>query len=735
MSRHEIGLACDAGIDFRLKTMEGREALGRVSRYDLELLCERDDVDLDDLLGTGMTVSLEGSKGAKRHLHGLVAHAAYTGTRGSFGRYKATLVPWLWFLGRRHDCRIFQNQTVPEILRAVFDSWPIAEVEDKLEESYARRDYCVQYRESDLAFASRLMEDEGITFYFKHRDGGHALVLCDAAGAHPPVTAYAEIPYFPPEDHGRRERDHVFAWRALARVRAGKATLRDFDFEKPKADLTSVLDDPHQHAQASAEVYDYPGGYFDLPPGDQRARLRLEELQSDHRRCRGEATAVGLACGHRFTLERFPRKDQNRAWLVTDAHYVLENPAWRSGAEPEGEVFRCRFEVLDIKVPFRPERRTRRPFVHGPQTATVTGPPGEEIHTDRYGRVKVQFHWDRLGKNDEHSSCWVRVSQLWAGSGWGGIHIPRIGQEVIVDFLEGDPDRPLITGRVYNAMNMPPYGLPANATQSGIKSNSSKGGGGFNELMFEDRKGSELVFLHAQKDETIVVLNDKSETVGHDETIAIVNNRTETVGVNETLSVGVDRTRKVGANESVMIGANRVDTVVMNEARTVGVAQQQTVGGARNVSVGAVQAHEIGINDTWAIGVNRSASVGNDDSLDVGSDRSAKIGSGDTLDVGKDRTVKIGAGLATTVGKSEQRQVGDGRTTSIAKDDSLTVENNLRITAGDSIEIKTGDATIVMKKNGDITIKGNNLLIDMSGKIDIKASGKITQKAQKILQN
>ena len=705
---------------FLFHRLTGREELGRLFHYDVELLSENADVALQDLLGKGMTVNLGLEMGGTRHFHGLVAHAAYTGSDGIYSRYEVALVPWLWFLGRRQDCRIFQQLSVPDIVKSVFDGWPIADFELKLDESYAIRDYCVQYRESDLDFVGRLLEDEGIYFFHRHRAGAHTLVLADGEGAHEPGPGCARIPFFAPDVPARRERDHVFAWRSSADVRAGTSTLRDFDFEKPRADLTGSSADPKPHALATAEVYDYPGGYHELELGDRRARLRLEALQADQARAQGEATTGGLGCGNRFTLERHPRQDQNRAYLVVAAGYELQSEAYRSAtAGGQDELYRMRFEALDLTVPFRPARATPRPRVGGPQTATVTGPAGEEIYTDKYGRVKVQFHWDRLGKRNQDSSCWVRVSQLWAGASWGGIHVPRIGQEVIVDFLEGDPDQPIVTGRVYNALAMPPYGLPANATQSGIKSNSSKGGGGSNELRFEDKKGAEEVWLHAQKDENIVVENDKTEKVGHDETIGIGHDRTETVGHDESMAVGNDRTRQVGVNEAVTIGSNqtvtvgasRTDTVAVNEARTVGAAQQQTVGAARNVSVGAAQAHEIGLSDGWRIGVDRSVSIGKNDSLEVGGDRSADIGKNDTLHVGSDRSAKIDKG------------------------DSLSVGKTLSIDAGDQITITTGSASITMQKDGTITIKGKDITIDGSGKINVKASGNITMKGQKILQN
>ena len=729
MVDREVTVSPEAGgADlFLFHRLEGREELGRLYRYHLMLLSARADVVLEDLLGKGMTVTAAVEGGRKRHYHGLVSQASFIGQEGIYSRYDVELVPWLWFLGRGRDCRIFQHKSVPEIVQAVFESWPIADFELKLDESYAARDYTVQYRESDLDFVCRLMEDEGIYFFHRHRDGGHTLVLADGEGAHEAGPGYERLPYFAPDQTARRERDHVFAWTARADVRPGTATLRDFDFEKPRADLTGSGAEPRQHALATAEVYDYPGGYRELTVGDRRARLRLEELQVDHARARGEATAGGLACGNRFELERHPRADQNRAYLVVATTCDVQSEGYRSAADTQRELLRCSFEAQDLTVPYRPPRTTPRPRVGGPQTATVTGPAGEEIHTDKYGRVKVQFHWDRQGKRDQDSSRWVRVSQAWAGAAWGGIHIPRIGQEVIVDFLEGDPDQPIITGRVYNALAMPPYGLPANATQSGIKSNSSKGGGGSNELRFEDKKGAEQVWLHAQKNEDIVVENDKTEKVGHDETIGIGNDRGETVGHDETLAVGNNRTRTVGVNETVTVGANqtitvggmRTDTVALAEIRTVGAAQQQTVGAARNVSVGAIQAHEIGLSDSWQIGTSRSVNIGTSDKLDTGSDRSADIGGSDSLKVAKDRSGKISGNDSLTVGK----------------DGTITIGKNLAISAGDQITITTGKASITMKKDGTITIAGKDITIDASGKINVKASGNITMKGQKILQN
>ena len=707
--QREARLTLEASHPLTLRRLTGREEVSRVFRYDLTLLGPSHDVDLETLLGTGITVEVEGTAGS-RQIHGIIADATYLGEMEDQARYDVVLVPWLWFLDRRVDCRIFQHLTAIEIVKRVIAQHG-GDVRDRLTGQYLQRDYCVQYRESDLNFVCRLLEEEGVFFFFEHASGQHALVLVDDTASCQTRQGYDTVPFYPAGDPVRRERDHLDRWDIAARARSARAALRSFDSKQPARPLEAANQTARCHVRDDLEAYDYPGGFVTTDAGDSRARVRLEELRADRRRVFAAGNAVGLGCGHRFTLRNFPRTEQNADHLILAVDTTIEVEPQRAAAEAAYEPYRCTIEAMSTRLPFRPARLTPRPFVQGPQTATVTGPAGEEIYPDQYGRVKVQFHWDREGKSDANSSCWLRVSQVWAGAGFGAMHIPRIGQEVIVDFLEGDPDQPIITGRVYNATRTVPYSLPGNATQSGIKSNSSKGGGGSNELRFEDLKGQEQVYLHAQKDEVIVVEHDKTETVHHNETITIDVDRTETVGHDETLTVVNNRTRNVGVNEAVTVGANqavsvgasRVDTVALNEARTVGVAQQMTIGAARNVTVGTVQAHEVGQDDNWVIGASRDVSVGKNDSLSVGSDRSASVGGEDSLNVTKSQAVSVGKAIT--------------------------------INAGDEITIATGSAMIVMKKNGDITIKGKNILVDASGKIDNKASGNITQKGQKILQN
>ncbi|MDX1654061.1 MAG: type VI secretion system Vgr family protein, partial [Candidatus Competibacteraceae bacterium] len=565
-----------------LRRMDGHEAISVPFEYQVDLLSEDDQIKLEDVLARPMSLRLDMPQGNRRYFHGMVSRFTQTDAR-EFGQrltpYQAILRPWLWFLTRTADCRIFQQQTVPDIVTSLFQEHGFGDFESRLTGEYRIWNYCVQYRETDFNFISRLLEQEGIYYFFRHTADSHTLVLCDDYSAHDPVPGYETIPYYPPQQHQRRKRDHIFAWSLERQVQPGSFAINDFDYLVPKKNLQAMSSESRPHPLADLEIYDYPGEYSQSEEANLYARLRLEELQARHETIRGQGNPYGLTVGALFELENHPRDDQNREHLVTAATWQLVSDAFETGGDGEGPVFLCTFEAQDSQQPFRPARVTPKPVVQGPQTAVVVGKGGEEIWTDEHARVKVQFHWDRYGKSDENSSCWVRVAQVWAGKSWGAIHIPRIGQEVIVEFLEGDPDRPIITGRVYNGDNKPPYGLPANATQSGILSRSSKGGSGANanELRFEDKKGEERVTLHAEKDQSIEVENDESHWVGNDrtktvdrdETSHIKRDRTETVNQHESITIGVNRTESVGSNETITIGQNRTESVGKNETITV----------------------------------------------------------------------------------------------------------------------------------------------------------------------
>ena len=536
----QVEITTPLGDDVLLfERMTASEQLGRLFIFEVDLLSKDLDIKLDDVLGQDMTIKMELPDGSTRYFNGYISRFNQAGMSGNYAAYQATLRPWFWFLTRTADCRIFQNKKVSDIIKEVLGEHGFSGlIEDTLSGSYRKWEYCVQYRETDFNFLSRLMEQEGIYYFFKHQEGKHILVLSDDYGSHATTSGYETIPYYPPDQHDRRERDHISEWLITQEVQPGAYVLNEYDFEKPKANLETKRIIKRQHVKADFEIFDYPGEYTNAADGENYVRARIEELQAQHEVVSGGGNARGVSVGSLFSLKGYPRDDQNREYLLLSATYQLEIDAYEStGSGGSGPVYSCSFSAIDSKEPYRAPRTTPKPVVQGPQTAIVVGKSGEEIWTDKYGRVKVQFHWDRYGKLDENSSCWVRVAQVWAGKEWGAMHIPRIGQEVIVEFLEGDPDQPIITGRVYNGSNKPPYELPAKQTQSGIKSRSTKGGSAdnFNEIRFEDKEYAEEIYIHAEKDFNRVVENNDTLKVGFDksdpgdQTVDIFNNRTTTL--------------------------------------------------------------------------------------------------------------------------------------------------------------------------------------------------------------
>lgn len=546
-----------------LKDMGGGEELGRLFNYELQLHSLDNAIDLNQLLGKPMSLSLQLDGGGERHFHGIVARCSQNVDQGQFASYQVTLRPWLWLLTRTSDCRIFQNLTIPQIIKQVFRDLGFSDFEDALSRPYREWEYCVQYRETSFDFVSRLMEQEGIYYFFRHEQGRHVLVLADAYGAHANVPGYASVPYYPKNEQ-QRERDHIHDWHLAQEVQPGSLELNDYDFQRPSAriDVRSAM--PRPHTAGDYPLYDYPGIYVQSEDGEHYARTRIEALQTLHEQVELAGNARGLGSGHLFSLTGFSRQDQNREYLIVGARYYISQESGETGGGAPSAQFESSLTCIDAQQSYRPLLNTHRPIVKGPQTALVVGPKGEEIWTDQFGRVKVHFYWDRHDQSNENSSCWIRVSQSWAGKNWGSMQIPRIGQEVIVSFLEGDPDRPIITGRVYNAEQTVPYDLPENATQSGMKSRSSKGGSpaNFNEIRMEDKKGAEQLYIHAERNQDIVVEVDESHAVGHD--------RNKSIGHNETVTIGNNRLRIVKQEDILSVGQRKTDSISQSYVIEVG---------------------------------------------------------------------------------------------------------------------------------------------------------------------
>lgn len=549
----EAGILTPLGDDvLLLRSMDMTEELGRLFTINLELLSLTENIAFEKLLSQIVTIRLNLPNSEKRYFNGHVSQFSQTGNEGSFAVYQATVRPWLWFLTRTSDCRIFQQKTVPDIIKEVFRKHGYTDFEEKLSGSYRTWEYCVQYRETDFNFVSRLMEQEGIYYYFKHEEDKHTLILADSYSAHEAISGYETIPYYPPDEVVVREEEFISSWFISKQVQTGVYALNEYDFTKPKSDLRVSSKKSREHRSSDYEVYDYPGEYIETADGEAYARARIEELHAQYEQTQGQSDARGLMCGALFTLSVYPREDQNREYLITAATHDIHSDDYESAEGGGGPIYVNTFSAIESNTPYRAARATPKPIVQGPQTAVVVGPAGEEIYTDEHGRVKLQFHWDRYGQFDENSSCWIRVSQVHAGKGFGGIDTPRIGEEVIVEFLEGDPDRPIITGRVYNADNTPPNGLPSAKMVSGMKTNTTPGGGGDNTIMLDDTKGKENMTIHAQKDSNTTIENDRNTTiVGGNDTLTVqAGTRTVTVKGDTSLTV------QAGARTVSVTGGN-----------------------------------------------------------------------------------------------------------------------------------------------------------------------------------
>ncbi len=572
-----------------LRGVRGEEGLSRPVLYVAELSSTNHAVDFNAVVGRQAVIRMSTGNGTERFLHGWVSRFVQVPGDRVGARYRAELVPWLWLLTRTSDCRIFhrppEGLTVIEIVEEVFRRFGFTDYRLKLTRSYRKVEYCVQYRETAFNFVSRLLETEGVAYYFEHEADRHVLVLADSPSAHVARPECEEIGWHPLERAGS-ERERIRHWEAERQLRPASYLHTEYNFLRPRTDLSAgarFVDGVPGHEW---EVFNYPGEYDQLGEGEMYARIRAEELGAGQDVYSGESDVVGMAAGHTFRLKEHPRADQNREYLLTQVGIDFDQSAYLTGEDEGGVMFRNRFSAIPAQRPYRPPRVTPKPVIHGEQTAMVVGPPGKEIHVDDHARVKVHFFWDRHQRMDDTASCWLRVSQPWAGKGYGGLNIPRVGCEVIVGFLEGDPDRPIITGRVYNAATMPMAsnagrdGKPGNAKPSGIaqaammttlRSQSTPGGGGGNEITLNDTAGAEGLYFKAHRDEVHQVGNDREDTVGNDSTCKVGNNLAVEVGSNadekvkvaKVVDVGTTLLIKAGTSITLQCGAS---TLHMNQA-------------------------------------------------------------------------------------------------------------------------------------------------------------------------
>lgn len=557
-----------------LQSFNGSEGISRLFHFSADLLSENHTISFKDIVGKNVTLTMEVPNNQKRRWNGYVSRFAHIARDQRFSHYQAEIVPWFWFLTRTADCQIFQQKTYPEIIKKVFKDHGFQDFQDRTQSSYPQREYVVQYRETAFNFVSRLMEEAGIFYFFEHDQNAHKLILGDKPQVHKncPVQHKVRFNYSP--GGFIKDEDVIGTWDAEQELRPGKYALTDYNFQTPNTSLMANVQTVAEiGGNTKYEIYDYPGVHINKSEGDTLTKIRMEEEEALHHLATGSGNCRSFASGFKINLDEHSRNDQNGDYLLTEVtHSASVGDSYSGSGKGSSEIYSNHFTCIPSSVPFRPQRLTPKPVVQGPQTAVVVGPSGEEIYPDKYGRVKVQFFWDRLGKKNENSSCWVRVSQPWAGKGWGAINIPRIGQEVIVEFLEGDPDRPIITGRVYNDDQMPPYTLPDNMTRTTFMSRSTKGGGSsnYNEIRFEDKKGSEQIFINAEKDMDHRVENDSREYIGKDRSLIVKGDQKEKVEGNLHQETANNRNEKVGQTMSLQVGQNLQEKSGMNYAHEAG---------------------------------------------------------------------------------------------------------------------------------------------------------------------
>lgn len=709
----------DPQAAWRVVRVQVREELSSLYSCTLELATDELFTDPDLMLGAACEFVMERGPLARR-LCGIVHRVEHMGIQAGHLLSRVQIAPALWALSQRADSRIFQEQTVPQILRKVLSEGlePFNRCcRLKLQREYPRREYCVQYQESDLDFILRLMEEEGIAFYFDHTGSREELILVDTNESFPPCETLdgGAIPIAGPEAGTHVvETVRTFDW--SHELQPTSVVVRDFDWTRPSFNLTKQARSKDGRGQ-EREQYLYPasltiGDYdksinrYTKEDGSIQAGLRRQAYKARERRGLGRSNVIGFTPGLTYELLGHGRPGLDQRYLLTSVEHLGEAPEELPGDElvsrsSTAERYANRFECIPLAVPFRPERRRPRPRLLGAQTAKVVGPSGEEIWTDAHGRIKVQFHWDREGRSDERSSCWVRVAQLWGGTAWGCVFLPRIGMEVIVEFLEGDPDRPLVIGCVYNGQNPPPYALPEHKTRSTIKTSSTPGGSGSNELRFEDAAGQEEVFLHAQKDLNEVVKHDHSTTVHANQTITVHANQATTVHASQTNTVDGNQSESIGGEQSLKVVGNRSkqversETVSINQDRTVQIVgcETTTIQGQRTEAVGGLE--------QLKLDGGREVTVKENDKLTVEGQRETQITSTDSLSVADKYEIKA----------NSTQLVFDSGKVDLTANSHITISSaaTVSIHAANELTLTCGSALLKLEPDGTVTVQGVSL--------------------------
>ncbi len=666
--------------EFRVESFNVVEEVSQPFKMTLSLLSLDPDIEFDALSRKPALLSVLGQgMDAGRLFHGVVNEVRYLGAGRRFSRYQITLVPQLWFLTQRQDCRIFQDKSIIDILTEVLDGASVTDYRFELFNSYPNQDYLLQYRETDSHFVQRLLAEHGLWYYFEHTASNHTMVIVDKNDAIPelvstPLNAsYVGPLVYQSDGGGNSDREHIFELSAYNRVRTGHVTQTDYNYEQPRIP---------QHVQQQGErdndlaFFDYPGRYGEIEQGQQRSNYLVADHQVDNHQIDAESNIMRLIAGYSFNLTKHPRSTINRDYILTSVTHSGYDP--RVHEEESSELpttYQNQFTCIPRDIEYKANKLSA-PVVDGPQTAVVVGPAGEEIYTDPMGRIKVQFHWDRYGNNDEHSGCWLRVSQSMAAPTWGAVYLPRIGHEVVVTFLEGDPDRPLVTGAVYNGLNTPPYALPEHKTKTVFRTQTHKGEG-YNEMSFEDEANQEEVYFHAQKDMRTKVLNNRFRTIGNDEEL------------------------EVGNNQINKIKKDRKETIEGHKTSTTHQTFTETVEQDVNVKYNANIEKSVAVDQALKIYENRKSSVGKNDELTIKGEQSTITMGSMSRDISADDTLTVGKNLTVEVGSNA----------------SIKSDGDHTIISADEISAQVGSSGFILKNNGTITLYGSDVTVDGAGSV------------------
>jgi type VI secretion system secreted protein VgrG len=626
-----------------LQGFSGHEGVSRLFEFDLDLFSEDQEIPFGDIVGRPVTFAVRLADGGSRHFNGVVSRFAQSGMDVRFTHYRMQVVPWLWLLTRNANCRIFQNMTIPQIIENVFTKGGFRDFRLSLTATYEPREYCVQYRETDFNFVSRLMEQYGIFYFFEHENGKHTLVLGDSPSVHEDCPGQ-KIAQYNQASGDLDVEDVIISWAAEQEMRTGSCALNDYNFTTP---ATSLLATDNTLVDVGGntkfEIYDYPGQYPTPSQGKSLVKIRMEEQEATHLVAAGSSVCRAFTAGYTFEMAEHYRGDTNIKYLLTEVQHVAsEGGSYSLAGGTSGETYSNRFRCIPASFPYRPARITPRPFVQGPQTALVVGKAGEEIWTDSYGRVTVQFYWDREGKKNENSSCWIRVSQPWAGKNWGAMWVPRIGQEVIVSFLEGDPDRPIISGRVYNAEQSVPYTLPDKQTVSTFKSRSSKQGDSnrYNEIRFEDKTGSEQIFINAEKDMDLRVEQESREHIGANRHLIVAASTFADVAGDKHSRVKGKQNEKIDGDMSLQIAGKQMEKTAGDQSIEVVGNHKEKIGGTASLQVMGDQKEDVTGGVSLKVGMSRDTKIGQTDAVEAGAIIHLKAGMTVIIEAGVQLSLK-----------------------------------------------------------------------------------------------